>query len=249
MRRLRRDIASSERRNGFTLVELLVVIAIVGLLIALLLPAVQAAREAARRNTSKDSMKYVMLGLFNHEAARGAFPAYANFDADGKPLLSWRVHILPYMEQAELYEKFHLDEPWDSPHNKQLIPLIPTAFRDPKSTLPVAEGKTNFLGVKGPGYFFDGSDKGGKVQDHNDGSFQIIVLTQVSDAAAVPWTKPADWEPSDEKLLKPFNDPLGFLAGFGDGHISLIEPTIEPRTLRAMLTVDGGEEVNRDFSQ
>ncbi len=90
----------------------LMVVAVIGILVALLLPAVQAAREAARRNQTLIQMKMLMLSWHNYHDVKDEFPAQAICDADGKPLLSWRVAILPYMEEQALYEQFHLDESW-----------------------------------------------------------------------------------------------------------------------------------------
>ena len=61
-----------------------------------------------------NKLRQIILAMHNYETADGALPAYANFDADGNPLLSWRVHMLPYLEQNELYNQFKLDEPWNS---------------------------------------------------------------------------------------------------------------------------------------
>ena len=109
-------------------------IATVGVLVALLLPAVQAAREAARRVQSMNNMKQLMLGMLNYESAHGSFPAPARCDDNGKPLLSWRVELLPFLEEQSLYDALHRDEPWDSPHNKKLITQMPPVFRGPNST-------------------------------------------------------------------------------------------------------------------
>jgi hypothetical protein len=98
--------------------EQLVQVATIGILVALLLPAVQAAREAARRTQSTNNLKQLILGLLNYESANGHFPPHASYSPDGKPLLSWRVHILPYLEEQALYSQFRLDEPWDSEHNQ-----------------------------------------------------------------------------------------------------------------------------------
>lgn len=235
---LRADLTKSEGNQ-------LVYVATIGTLVGLLLPAVQAAREAARRNSSMNNMKQILLGTLNYESAHAAFPTYAKFDADGKPLLSWRVLILPYLEQNALYEQFHLDEPWDSPHNKTLISKMPPIFLDPSSKLTAADGKTHYLGVRGEGLFFDGSDKGRKFASIRDGSSNTIAFVQVDDEAAVPWTKPEDWTPSDSDLMKPFDGlrPGGFLAGFCDGHVSFISSAIDPTMLRALLTVAGGEVI------
>src|SRR5271166_372859 len=113
------------RRSGFTLIELLVVIAIIAMLIALLLPAVQAAREAARRAQCTNNLKQIALAMHNYASANNCFPPAATYTRDGKPLLSWRVLILPYLEQASLYNQFHLDEAWDSPNNKPLGDRMP----------------------------------------------------------------------------------------------------------------------------
>jgi hypothetical protein len=221
--------------------------AVIGVLVALLLPAVQAAREAARRNMSMNNMKQILLGLLLNESARGSMPAYANFSADGKPLLSWRVHILPYVEQQALYQQFHLDEPWDSPHNKALIPQMPAIFLDPSSGRSATDGLTHYLGVKGEGRFFDGTSEGRKLTDLTDGTANTIAVVQVNDDRAVVWTKPEDWETNDAAPLVGLGalHPGIFLAGFADGHVTAVSTMIDVNALKAMLTIAGGEVTPR----
>ena len=125
----------SRPKRAFTLIELLVVIAIIAVLIALLLPAVQAAREAARRSQCVNNLKQIGLAMHNYHAQQNKFPGAAITNKQGKPLLSWRVAILPLLDQQGLYEKFKLDEPWDSPHNRALLTSI--LFRLPSSE-PIA---------------------------------------------------------------------------------------------------------------
>lgn len=135
-------------------------VAVIGILVALLLPAVQAAREAARRNQSLNNVKQIVLALLNYESTYGHFPPQAICAADGTPLLSWRVAILPFLEEQALYERFKLDEPWDSPHNKALLAEMPDVYHDPSSARSSAEGNTDYLGVSGPAAIFDGSPNG-----------------------------------------------------------------------------------------
>jgi type II secretory pathway pseudopilin PulG len=217
--------------------------AIIGVLVALLLPAVQAAREAARRNASLNNMKQILLALLNYEAARRSLPAYANFSPDGKPLLSWRVHLLPFMEQQVLYQQFHLDEPWDSPHNKALIPQMPAIFLDPSSGHAPTEGLTHYLGVKGEGRYFDGTSEGRKLIDMTDGTSNTIAFVQVNDDRTVIWTKPEDWEMNDATPFVGLGalHPGIFLAGFADGHVTAVSTMIDVTVLKAMLTISGGE--------
>ena len=111
-------------------------IATAGILVGLLLPAVQSARGAARRMTASNNLKQVMLGLHNYHDAYKRLPPSAITDDNGKPLLSWRVAVLPFVEEQALYEKFHLDEPWDSEHNLPLSKELPAAYDLPGIPLP-----------------------------------------------------------------------------------------------------------------
>ncbi len=101
---------TSHHRRGFTLVELLVVIAIIGILVALLLPAVQAAREAARRMQCSNNLKQMGLGVQNfHDTYKFLPPATIVDPADNSDsYATWLIHILPYMEQQQLYDVFDL---------------------------------------------------------------------------------------------------------------------------------------------
>src|SRR6476620_7242903 len=139
------------KRSAFTLVELLVVIAIIGVLVALLLPAVQAAREAARRMQCSNHLKQIGLALQNyHDHYHSLPPAYVA-DADGKPMHSWRVLILPYLEQKALYDKYNFNEPWNGPNNSKLHNEVVRVFCCPSRPGRQTNTETSYVVVTGPG--------------------------------------------------------------------------------------------------
>src|SRR5262249_55759444 len=118
-------------------------------------PAGDAARWAARRAACTNNLKMLGLALHNYIAAHNNnSPPPALPGKDGKPALSWRVALLPYLEQQALYDRFHLDEPWDSPHNKELIKEMPTVFNCPERT-DAAPGTTTYRVFTGPGALFE----------------------------------------------------------------------------------------------
>ena len=219
-------------------------VAVVGVLVALLLPAVQAAREAARRNQSMNNLKQIGLSLLNYENAYNQFPARAVFDKEGKPLLSWRVQMLPYLEESALYKQFHLDEPWDSPNNKPLIARIPPTFCNPAR--PV-DGKTNYLAPVGPGLMFEGTSSR-KMNQITDGTSNTILVVEANEERAVEWTKPDDLDVNLDKPLAGLGqfNPNGILAVFGDCHVDRLPNDISPDVLKALFTIGGGEPVSVD---
>jgi len=93
-----------------------------------MLPAVESAREAARRAQCTNNLKQIALAMHEYHDMNNTFPAPAIADKQGKPLLSWRVAILPYLDQKPLYSKFKLDEPWDGPNNKALLKEMPSTY-------------------------------------------------------------------------------------------------------------------------
>src|SRR5690606_35040423 len=147
-------------------------------------------REAARRTQSSNNLKQLMLALLNYESVYNQLPAHAIYSEDGKPLLSWRVAILPYIEEQALYEQFHLDEPWDSEHNKQLISQMPQFYLCPSVPLDPKEGKTTYLAPVGKDLYFDGTKDGMQLRKITDGTSNTIAIVDADDDAAVIWTKP-----------------------------------------------------------
>jgi len=216
--------------------------ATIGILVALLLPAVQAAREAARRAQSTNNLKQIGLAMHMYHDANGRFPARANFDESGKPLLGWRVHILPYIEQQALYKQFHLDEPWDSEHNKKLIPLMPSVYRNPSSK--AEPNKATYLVPVGEGTIF-GAQGGSALKNITDGSASTIMALEVNDEAAVIWTKPEDWQYDPDRPLAGLGKahPGGFLALFADGSVRFLAGSIDLDVLRKLLTMADGKPV------
>lgn len=215
-----------------------------GAAVALLLPAVQAAREAVARNHDANNLKQLALALLNYEDQYRRLPAQAICDKNGKPLLSWRVAVLPQLEENDLYKEFHLDEPWDSEHNKALIEKMPDAFKHPKFDDP---GKTVYQVVYGKGGAFEGSE-GTMLKSFTDGTSKTVVVVESTPENAVPWTKPEDWTLDD-------NDPkkgIGILFSggisnmvFADGHVKgFVFEDLDPAIWKAILTRNGGELVN-----
>lgn len=215
-----------------------------GVAVALLLPAVQAAREAARRTQASNNLKQIGLAMHNYHDAMNRLPARANVDKDGKPLLSWRVHLLPYLEEAALYQQFHLDEPWDSEHNKKLIAKMPSVYRQPNGT--VEESKTCYLVPVAKGSIFE-TLKPTRFAQMTDGTSNTIMAVEASVDSSVIWTKPEDLE-VDRRA--PFEGllgvrPGGFQALFADGSVQFISQALDPQVLWAMFTMNGGEVIQR----
>jgi hypothetical protein len=208
-----------------------------------LLPLLARQREAASQAVSTNNLKQIALAMHNYLDVHRTFPAAATYNAQGQPLLSWRVYLLPFIEQDALFRAFRLDEPWDSEHNKKLIAQMPVTYRSPaQKNLP--QGKTTYLAPVGPKTIFDGK-KGMPIQKITDGTSNTIMIVEADDSRAVFWTQPEDYK-IDAK------DPLaglvrrgarGFHAAFADGSVRLLPDTIDPVTLRALYTANGGEVV------
>lgn len=209
---------------------------IIGVLSGLLLPAVQAARESARQMQSSNNLKQIMLAMHNFHDANGRFPAQAIAQGDGKPLLSWRVAILPYLGEQALYNQFHLDEPWDSPHNIELLEQMPKFFRNPSN--PPSAGMTTYLVPMGKGVGL--SSEGLKMQEITDGTSNTLAVLDVDPQFGVPWTKPDDLDIRQNEVLD-WLRAEGSNAGFFDASVRLIDLEIDTEVLEALMTRAGGE--------
>ena len=222
------------------------------LVFAATLPTVTAARESARRTTSGNNLRQLGLAIMNYESVHKSYPAAYNTDKNGKPLLSWRVHILPYLEEIDLYNDFQLDEPWDSPRNRKLIARMPRFYRAPNSQAD--PGKTNYVTIRDPHgvIVLPASNQNGKttprglrMREITDGTSNTIMMVEAGDEQAVVWTKPDDWTPGDGNPVKAL---MGLhqgvlMASFCDGSLRAIAESLSPEKLRALFTRDGAEEV------
>jgi prepilin-type processing-associated H-X9-DG protein len=217
-----------------------------GILIALLLPAVQSAREAARRAQCVNNLRQIALAMHNYHDTNNAFPRPAITAKDGKPLLSWRVAILPFIEQNELYNKFHLDEPWDSPHNKALLNEMPQTYQCPSR--PVREPFTTAYRVfSGKGALFE-DDMNISIAHVTDGTSNTVMV--VESREGVPWTKPDElnFDPAAKPSLygAGSSHPGGFNTAFADGSIRFIKNSIAVDVFRRLITRAGGEVISAD---
>jgi hypothetical protein len=214
-------------------------------LVGMALPAVQQTRAAARRTQSMNNVRQMCLASLNFESAYMRFPTQATYDKKGKPLLSWRVQILPFIEQQELYDQFHHDEPWDSPHNKKLIKKMPQVFMSPSAA--TKPGHTVYLGISGEGRMFNGEEERtfGTI---TDGSSNTALIVEVNQDAAVPWTKPVDYEYDEKNPMKDVGglQPGGFIVNFADGSTHFVSSQVDPEVWKNLQTIAGGEVVDHD---
>jgi prepilin-type processing-associated H-X9-DG protein len=210
-------------------------------LIALLLPAVQAAREAARRAQCTNNLKQIGLAMFNYASAHDCYPPAATYDADGKPLVSWRVLLLPYLEQNSLYNQFHLDEPWDSPNNKPLADRMPNVFQCPSDVLPA--GMTAYAVIVDPRSLFTGQPQGVSIATVTDGTSNTFMVVEA--ATPIPWSKPDDLSLTSNDLMLGMGSkhPGGLNASMADGSVRFIKNSVSLSLLKALVTRNGNEPV------
>ncbi|MBX9623685.1 MAG: DUF1559 domain-containing protein [Gemmataceae bacterium] len=194
--------------------------------------------------TSQSNLKQLALAMINFLDVHGGRMPADSKDKAGKPLLSWRVAILPYLEQEALYKQFKLDEPWDSEHNKGLAEKMPKVFAPVR--VKAKPGHTFYQVFTGPGAPF-GPKPARFPQGFQDGTSNTGMIFEAGEP--VVWTKPADL-PYDPKK------PLPKLGGLFDGefHVARADGSAfrcrkdpDEATLRALITPSGGEVYNDEL--
>ncbi len=207
---------------------------------AIFMPAVAQARQSASRTQAMNNMKQIALAMHNFADANQKFPAAVLYGPNGKTPYSWRVAILPYIEQDALYRQYKFDEPWDSEANRRVLAQMPAVFRNPgddaKST------NTAYFVLTGAGPMF-GDNKAPTFADITDGTSNTLMIVEAK--REIPWTKPEDIEYDAKQPLPKFGGffPGGFNAGFGDGSVRFIQDKVDEQSLRALITRAGGEVI------
>ena len=211
----------------------------------LMLPAVSKVRDAASRTKSQNHLKQIGLAWHNFHDVYGFFPQDV-VDQNGKPLLSWRVSILPYIEEEALYRQFKLDEPWNSEHNLKLLARMPKIYESPN--LPPVPGMTYYKAFSGPGAVLESGRRISILRDIPDGTSRTIMVIEAG--PAVPWTKPED-NPFDPKKPLPKLEPLphGTQTNvlFCDGAVRTLDlKKIGEKKLRLLIMRNDGQPIEID---
>lgn len=238
----------------------------IGVLTALLLPAVQQARMAARRTQSANNLKQLLLAMHNYHQVHRNFPVGTVEDSakEVDDRLSWIVSLLPFVEQAALYEQIDQKSGWDSEANTDWTGFNLQTLTNPAETNGL-EGATHYVGMAGigknaanlkvddPGAGIFGYNRQTRLRDILDGTSNTIAITEASDDFG-PWAQGGrstirglTEEPyinGPDGIGSPF--PGGMNAGFSDGSVRFISENIDPEVFKALITIRGGERVG-DF--
>jgi hypothetical protein len=206
------------------------------------------APKAARSTRSMNHLREIGIAMHNYHEAQNTLPTQASLDKQNKPLLSWRVHLLPFLNEGELYKQFRLDEPWDSEHNKKLIEQMPRVYRGGNAMLNAA-GKTTFLAPACEGMVFRRGGKGLTLAEivNADGASNTIAVVDADDDQAVVWTRPDDLTIDAKQPLKGLGarEGGGFLALFVDASVQLIPKGKDPAKVSLLFRYNSGQQKMR----
>ena len=222
-------------------------LAVSAVLGGMMVPAIQKVRDAADRMTSQNNLKQIGIALHSYHDVMGTLPPAVVRDKNGKALYSWRVLILPYLEQDVIYKNWKKDEPWDSPHNKPLSDVVLKVYTLPGNPDGVSN-RTPYRVFIGKGTGFEElkrqPSKGIRISDITDGTSNTIAVVEATET--VPWAKPEELDFVAGKALPPLGPPWRdeFNALLFDATVRFIPKTIKLQSLQAMITRNGGEIVN-----
>jgi hypothetical protein len=199
-----------------------------------------------RRQRTIDNLTRIGEALKRYTETNGRLFSPSINDSLERPLLSWRVELLPYLGYQDLYDQFHLQEPWNSAHNQPLLKRIPEVYQSPERfddrtnyLLPIASF-TPFSGPRGLG-----------LRRIEDGLPNTVLVLEVDDTVAVPWTKPADlalnWRDFDQHVGQLRED--GFFAVWGDGSVTCVLRDLPQSDRHAIFTHDAGDSFAFSLAQ
>jgi hypothetical protein len=240
------------------------------ILIGLLLPAISPAREAARRMQCSNNLRQISLALYTYENHYGSLPPAYIADTNGKPMHSWRVLILPYLERKDLYNQYNFNEPWDGPNNKKLLDARPSFYACPsdEEAYRKDQAQTSYVAVVGSNAAW--SNK--RPHRHNDSGFNekassTIMLVETA-GTGINWTEPKDLslDTLQAATSRPgtvavssmhsghyyyhgliydyeYDSPNSAYVALVDGSVRFLPAgTVSSKTLQKLLTIGGYDE-------
>jgi RNA polymerase sigma factor (sigma-70 family) len=197
--------------------------------------AVQQAKMKRARLQCGATLHRLVMAMHDYIDEHKHFPPPATIDPAGKPLLSWRVALLPYLGEKELYEQFRQDEPWDSVHNHKLMAKMPKIYATVGNS-PKNNRETFYQVFVGEGCIFEEGKKIG-IGDIQDGTVNTMAI--IAAGEAVPWTKPADLACDPGKALPSLAGGMindGFVSfAFADSSVWRTRNTIDEDILRPFI--------------
>jgi prepilin-type processing-associated H-X9-DG protein len=229
-------------------------IVLIGACVAMLLGhVIQQLREAAHGTQCRNNLKQWTLAFHNYHDIHRTFPLASTNETDGTRVRSWRVALTPLLDSSPFYNEYNHDESWDTAQNRR----VAATYRSPVLWCPSQDHRngvltTDYVVVCGPGTAFP-DDRTTSLADITDGPENTILLMEI-DRSDIYWSEPRDLR-IDQMSFR-INDPSrpsissahpgGVTVGFADGAVYRLDPSIRPETLRALLTIAGGENVKRD---
>lgn len=244
-------------------------VAIWGLIFLLGSCAAHGHREGYRLGSCRNNLRTIGLALHNYHAQHGRFPPAYVADAAGRPMHSWRVLILPYLQESDaknICEQYRFDEPWNSPHNQKLAAQVPFALRCVTTSVaePGAPLATHYVAVTGPGTAWPGPT-GACVKDMVDGTDKTIHLVEIA-GSDIHWMEPRDVTleealvgdkgacavPSSHHYVERTyffmnTYPLTGHVLMADGSCLCLRKRPSREDLAASLSIAGGEPADRDI--
>ena len=219
------------------------------IVLALLLPAVQMSREAARRIECGNNLRQIALAMNSYHSIYHSYPPAYLTDAAGRPMHSWRVLLLPYMNAQYLYDQYDFSQPWDSPVNQALAARMPESFHCPTAFSPSGPSETSYVVVVCDDHV-DAAQlatmfPGARALELGSGFDppQNTILVVESTDHSVNWLEPSDVT-VDQLLQDSTHHPGGFNAAMADGSVRFISKSVSPERLRGLLSPAGNESIN-----
>ncbi len=211
---------------------------------ALMVGIARFIEEKMRRGENREKFRRILIGMHNYHDVHGVFPPVNKY----KGRLSWRVHLLPFVGEQALFEQFHLDESWDSAHNKTLLAKMPDIYdRHAFYRLQInrSPGYTTFLAPVGKKTIFGGA-QATKISQITDGTSNTIALLEVGPDRAAHWTAPADFSFDVKNPLAgvALDKDGKWLCAFADGSVHQLRGDISPQTVLHLFQMNDGELVS-----
>jgi type II secretory pathway pseudopilin PulG len=235
----------------------IVTIVVIAFLAWLLLPAIDSGRRTpAKRTQCRNNLRQISLALQSYHLAFNCFPPAYVADASGRPMHSWRVLILPYLDQVPLYNQYRFDEPWNGPNNSKLaiqrLPVYecPTDVENREGDQP----STSYVAVVGPHTMWP-ENSCVSVSDVPDGTSLTLHVAEVRNSG-IHWMEPRDLHlgqmsptinPTGGQGVSSFHTD-GALASFVEGDIEFLSEKLPPQTVRKLIDRnDGGPTNGEEF--